>query len=78
MNGYRHCKITPHIYAAIQMDEMGLNGHEWKTGQPGVLQSVGWQRGIQDLENEQKQRHGDTPSGNQSPETETVNNNSLN
>ena len=33
-----------------------------KTKEPGVLQSMGWQRVIQDLTNEQQ--HGDTPSHN--------------
>ena len=53
------------------MDEMGLNGHEFEQtlGDSGrqrslhpLLQSMGWQRVIQDLANEQQ--HGDTPSHN--------------
>ena len=34
------------------------SGRQWRTGKPGVLQSMGWQRVWHDLEIEQQQRKG--------------------
>ena len=56
-----------HIYMKLfrwmkwDLKDMNLS-KLWETEEPGVLQSMGWQRVIQDLANEQQ--HGDTPSGN--------------
>ena len=51
------------LFRWMKWDLMDMNLSKlWETEEPGVLQSMGWQRVIQDLANEQQ--HGDTPSGN--------------